>query len=77
MNIRSIKSNFKYGKPNGKTIITYVDGSFSKVNFEDGVLKGPLIKYWCRFGSCDLMDLEAWRVPKHLQEISFYEKGQS
>ena len=76
LNIQSVKSNFVNGQANGPSLIIYSDGSYAKANFENGALNGYFIKHWCRFGSCDLLDLEAWRVPKFLKEISYFHKGQ-
>jgi len=75
LNIQSVKSNFVNGQANGPSLIIYSDGSYAKANFENGALNGYFIKHWCRFGSCDLLDLEAWRVPKFLKEISYFHNG--
>ena len=75
LKIQSIQSDFIEGQPNGKSIITYHDGSYAKANFKDGILQGYLTKFWCRFGDCDLFEMKSWRIPRHLQEISYYDNG--
>ena len=75
LSIQSVKSTFVNGQANGPSLIIYSDGSYAKANFKNGVLCGYFIKYWCRFGSCDLLELEAWRVPKFLKEISYFHNG--
>ena len=75
LNIQSIQSDFIEGQPNGTSIITYNDGSYAKANFRDGILQGYLTKFWCRFGNCDLFEMKSWRIPRHLQEISYYDNG--
>ena len=77
LNVKSVKSKFNAkGNPQGPALITFIDGSFAKANFQDGLLQGYYIKIWCRFGSCDLFDLDAWRAPRFLKEISYFDKGQ-
>ena len=75
LKIQSIQSDFILGQPNGKSIITYVDGSYTIANFKDGILQDYLIKFWCRFGTCDLPEMKSWRIPRHLKEISYYNNG--
>ena len=74
--IHSIEGNFKQGHPFGEAKITYRDGGHSKANFDQqGVLHGLFVRFWCKFGTCNEFELEAWRKPRHLKEISIYNKG--
>ena len=74
--IHSIEGHFKQGHPFGEAKITYRDGGHSKAKFDQqGVLHGLFIRFWCKFGTCNEFELEAWRKPRHLKEISIYNKG--
>ena len=74
--IHSIEGNFKQGHPLGAAKITYRDGGHSNANFDQqGVLHGLFVRFWCKFGTCNEFELEAWRKPRHLKEISIYNKG--
>ena len=60
----------------GEATIMYRDGSHSKANFDNqGVLDGLNVRFWCKFGACNEFELEAWRKPRHIKEISIYNKG--
>ena len=76
LKIESLEGDFIKGQPNGPIKLSFLDGSFAKANFKHGVLHGLYVGYWCKFGPCDLLELEAWRKPRHLREISVYHKGQ-
>ena len=77
LNVISVKSKFNSkGNPHGPTLITFIDGSYAETNFQDGILQGYYKKIWCQFGSCDLFELDAWRAPRFLKEISYFDKGQ-
>jgi hypothetical protein len=69
LQIDGIESHFQNGRPTGKTTIFFVDGSFAKTHFVNGLLNGLYRRFWCKFGPCDHFDLEAWRKPKHLREV--------
>ena len=74
--IHSIEGNFKQGHPFGEAKITYRDGGHSKAKFDQqGVLDGLFVQFWCRFGTCNEFELEAWNKPRYLKEISVYKKG--
>ena len=55
--------------------IQYSDGSFAQAHFTSGILNGLFLRYQCKFGACDQFELEAWRKPNHLKEISIYKNG--
>ena len=74
--IHSIEGNFKQGHPFGEAKITYRDGGHSKARFDQqGVLDGLFVRFWCRFGTCNEFEVEAWNKPRYLKEISVYKKG--
>jgi len=74
--IHSIEGKIVKGHPYGEATIMYRDGSHSNANFDNqGVLDGLNVRFWCKFGACNEFELEAWRKPRHLKEISTYNKG--
>ena len=69
LKIKKATGEFKDGKLTGECVISYIDGSFMKAAFKNGVLHGLVRKFRCRFGDCDFFDFAPWKEPKHLWEV--------